>query len=483
MAQDGISRRQVLKAFGALGTGAAFASVASDGVLRGIQSAWAGPPQRVIDQQLGRRGLLPPGSRPFPDLPEGVDTLPQIEHIIVVMMENHSFDDHFGMLGRGDGFRLDHRGRPLDANPYHDDLYLHAFHMPSTCQLHNVPGQAWNTSHTAFDNGRNDGFVRGSGPVAMGFWDGSDIPFYYGLAQTFPVCDRWFCSVLAQTYPNRRFLMAGTAAGIVTTTTQGLTAPPPPNGTIFDRFAAHGISWRNYFTDLPSAAIILETLSKYPSNFTPIAQYFQDAAAGTLPSFCIVDPNFDTQSEENPQDVRAGEQFAAGVINAAIQGPAWSKTLLIWTYDEHGGYYDHVAPPPAVAPDDIPPGIDTNTPLLPGGYDQYGFRVPTVIVSPYARHHYVSSVVHDHTSVLKLIETKWNLGALTFRDANADNLLDSLKFKGRPDFIDPPDLPAPALTHAPDTCMPGNAGGAIPPPDAVQPLRNSPPLRVGATFP
>ncbi len=475
MRGDGISRRDMLKGLGALGAGAALAGVTGGGALRGIQTAWAGP--------LRHRALRLPGSRPYPHLPEGVDTLPQIEHIIVVMMENHSFDDHFGMLGRGDGFRLDHHGRPLDANPYHDDLYLRAFHMPSTCQLHGSPGQNWNTSHTAFDDGRNDGFVKGSGPVAMGYWDGSDIPFYYGLGRTFPLADRWFCSVLAQTYPNRRFLIAGTAAGIVTTTNAALTAPPPPNGTIFDRFAAHGISWRNYYTDLPSVAIVLETLSKYPSNFKPIAQYFQDAAAGTLPSFCIVDPDFDTQSEENPQDLRAGEQFAAAVINAAMHGPAWPKTLLIWTYDEHGGYYDHVAPPRAVAPDDIPPGIDTTTPLLPGGYDRYGFRVPSVIVSPYARRHYVSRVVHDHTSVLKLVETKWNLGALTYRDANADNLLDSLKLRGRPDFIEPPELPAPALAQGPDTCVPGDPGGAIPPPDAVQKLRNRPPLRVGSILP
>jgi phospholipase C len=483
MGQDGISRREALKRLGMLGAGAAVAGVGGSGMLRGMHSAWAGPPEHGVDNRFARRRLRAPGSRPYPKLPEGVDTLPQIEHVIVVMMENHSYDDHFGMLNRGDGFRLDHHRRPLDANPYQDDLYLRAFHMPSTCQLSGHPGQAWNTSHTAFDNGRNDGFVKGSGPVAMGYWDGSDIPFYYGLGQTFPVCDRWFCSVLAQTYPNRRFLMAGTAAGIVTTTAQGLTAPPPPNGTIFDRFAAHGIPWRNYYTDLPSTAIIVETLSKYPSNYSPIAQYFSDAAAGTLPSFCIVDPNFEHQSEENPQDLRAGEQFAANVINAAMHGPAWPKTLLLWMYDEHGGYYDHVAPPPAVAPDDIPPGIDTNTQLLPGGYDRYGFRVPAVIVSPYARRRYVSSVVHDHTSVLKLVETKWNLGALTYRDANADNLLDSLRFEGRPHFIEPPELPAPALAHGPDLCVPGDPGGAIPPPDAVQPLRNFPPLRVGAIYP
>lgn len=471
MRDNEMSRRTILKGVGALGAAVAASQIPGMRAVSGLDFA---------SNRARSSRLLPPGTRPFPRLPEGVDTLPQIEHIIVVMMENHSYDDHFGLLGRGDGFRLDHHGQPLDANPDGQGNLLRAFHMPSTCQLSGHPGQNWNASHTAFDNGRNDGFVEASGPVAMGYWDQDDIPFYYDLGRTFPLCDRWFCSVLAQTYPNRRFLMAGTAAGIVTTTNQGLFAPPPPNGTIFDRFADHGISWRNYWTDAPSAAIIVETLAKYPTNFAKISQYFTDAAAGTLPSFCIVDPNFGTMSEEDPQDLRQGEQFASQVINAAMHGPGWPRTLLIWTFDEHGGYYDHVPPPPAPAPDDIPPGIDTTTPLLPGGYDRYGFRVPSVIVSPFARRHYVSHRVHDHTSVLKLVETKWNLGALTFRDANADNLLDSIRLHGRPHFIDPPVLAAPALANGPDVCMPGDPGGPIPPPDAVIPLGDDQHLRVGS---
>ncbi len=418
-----------------------------------------------FEHGLGRvRG---PGSRPFPHLPEGVDTLPLIDNIIVLMLENHSYDDHFGTLRRGDGFSM-HQGKPRDTNPDGNGNLIRAFHMPSTCQLHSVPSQAWNVSHRAWDHGRNDGFVEGSGPVAMGYWDETDLPFYAGLANTFPLCDRWFCSVLAQTYPNRRFLMAGTAAGIVSTTNDALTAPPPPNGTIFDRFHTYGISWRNYWQDAPSAAIILKTLVDYPSNFSPISQFFTDVAAGTLPSFCIVDPNFNTQSEEDPQDVRLGEQFSAQVINAVMQGPNWDKTLLIWTYDEHGGYYDHVPPPRAIAPDDIPPDIQPTD--IQAGYDRYGFRVPSVIVSPYARRHHVSHVVHDHTSVLKLVETKWNLGALTYRDARADNLLDSIDLRRAP-FLEPPLLPAPALAAGPDVCTPGNPGGPIPPDDAIIPIK------------
>jgi phospholipase C len=460
-----IDRRSLLKGVAALGAGAGLAAC---GFRPG---GWPGrdPGRRPPWERLAR-----PGDRPFPRVPEGTDMLPQIEHVVVLMMENHSYDSYFGALRhRGDGFRYAPDGKPRNANPDGSGNLVRAFHMPSTCQLHAVPGQDWNRSHTSWDNGRNDGFVRASTAVSMGYWDETDLPFYYALADTFPLSDRWFGSVLAQTYPNRRFLMAGTAAGIVSTTTEALLAPPPPNGTIFDRFHAHGISWRNYYSDLPSAAIIVKTLQDYGANLSPISQFYADAAAGTLPFFSLVDPNFDNESEENPQDLRRGEQMAAKVINAVMQSPNWANTVLIWTYDEHGGYYDHVPPPPAVRPDDIPPDIDV-PPDLPGMYDRLSFRVPAVVVSPYARRNYVSHVTHDHTSVLKFIETKWNLGALTYRDANADDLLDSLDLHGRPAFLHPPALPEPALDVAPDSCTPGNPGGPIPPADAVVPVGHNP---------
>ena len=234
--------------------------------------------------------------------------------------------------------------------------------------------------------------------------------------------------------------------------------------------------------------MIPEIAVKFPHNIAKASQFLTDAAAGKLPSVSYVDPNFSHQSEEDPQDIRVGEQFAAQIINAVMHGPAWPKTLLIWTYDEHGGYYDHVPPPRAIKPDNIPPEIHV-PPDLPGAYDRYGFRVPAVIVSPYARKDYVSHVVHDHTSILKLIETKWNLPALTYRDANADNLLDSLDLTGKPAFLDPPTLPAPALpasantmalAAANDHCTEGNPGGPIPPPDAVVPASEASKLRVGA---
>jgi phospholipase C len=174
----------------------------------------------------------------------------------------------------------------------------------------------------------------------------------------------------------------------------------------------------------------------------PVEQFFRDARDGRLPAVAIVDPDYDRTSEENPQDVVDGEQFAADVINAAMHGKAWADTLLIWCYDEHGGYYDHVPPPPAVEPDGVRARLTHDT--GPDRYDRYGFRCPAAIVSPYARPNYVSSAVHDHASVLKLIETKWNLPSLTRRDFEADDLLDSLDLAAPPAFLDPPVLPAPA---------------------------------------
>ena len=443
-----LSRRTLLRGAGALGLGLTL------GFPLGADAA--------------PRGHRKPGSLPNPKHPEGTDQLPQIEHVVVLMMENHSFDNYLGMLGRGDGFRLKN-GRPTAANRDTDGTLVRAFHMPSACQLDGHPGQNWNASHTQWDHGRNDGFVRASGPVAMGYWTGDDVPFYYGLAKTFPLCDRWFGSALGQTYPNRRFLLAGTAAGIVSTSLDALTAPPPPNGNIMERLDAHGISWRNYYSDLPSVGVLFAYAGAHPDNLSKIDQFFTDVAAGTLPFLSYVDPTFADggQSEENPDDIRQGEAFAASVINAVMHGPGWAHTVLVWLYDEHGGYYDHVPPPRAVKPDDIPPDIMV-PPDMPGGYDRYSFRVPAVVVSPYARRNHVSHHVRDHTAILKLIETKWNLPALTFRDANADALLDCLDFRRPPAFLEPPTLPAPALAApSPPACTPGDPGGPIPPPDAV----------------
>jgi phospholipase C len=414
-------------------------------------------------------GLRPPGSRPRPDLPEGTDTVPQLEHIVVLMMENHSFDNRFGTLRRPgvDGLHLDRDGVPTASNPYPDGSVQHAFHLPTTCQLPAKPAQDWVDSHIQYNGGRNDGFVRsGSGPVAMGYWLPEDQPFYASLASVFPLADRYFASLLGQTFPNRRYLLAATSFGQVGDDLPTLTTYPP-NGTIQDRLDAHGITWKTYY-DLasnPTTLLFPPLFFKNPEKHVSNVEFFVDAAAGNLPNFCIVDPNYGNQSEENPQNIARGESFAARVVNAVLASPAWDRTLLVWTYDEHGGYYDHVPPPSAVRPDDIPPEVPADQ--LYDGFARYGFRVPCVVVSPWARRHHVSHTVYDHTSILKLVETKWNLPAMTYRDANANSLLNMLDLR-HPAFAEPPRLASPLLDVDPaaDACS-VTGPGTIPPPGSI----------------
>jgi len=423
---------------------------------------------------LGRTALRAPGSRLYPGLAAGTDTMPGIEHIVVLMMENHSFDNILGMLGRGDGFTLGANGLPTATNPYANGSIQHAFRMPTTCQNSTVT-QEWKSSHVQYDNGKMDGFVITSQAESMGYWTGADLPFTYSLADAFPIGDRWFCSVLGQTFPNRRYLIAGTSAGMTDDAGVSLInlAEPAPNGTIFNLLDEHGISWENYVYSDPTGA----TPELYAVNDTvpelfhhrALSDFFGDAASGSLPSFSLLDPDYSTQSQEDPQNIVVGEALIAQVVNALGASPRWPSTLLILVYDEHGGYYDHVPPPAAIPPDAIGPLVQPGDSVY-DGFARYGFRVPSVIVSPYAKPGYVTHVLHDHASVLATVERKWNLPALTYRDANANDVTDFLDLgalqAGRPTFPKLPPLAAPGDTAAALACS--TAGpGVIPPPGSV----------------
>ncbi len=447
---------------------------------------------------LGRSSLRLPDSLPFPSMPAGgVDMLPEVEHIVVLMLENHSYDNFLGMLGRGrkqrprgDGFTLGRDGLPTAANPYANGRLQRAFRMPTTCQLEGKPSQEWKQSHIQYADGRNDGFViSDSGAVAMGYWTQQDLPFTYDLATQFPIADRWFSSCLAQTDPNRRYLIAATSSGMtddIGVSPGGIvpdaTLVAPANGTIFDRLTTYGISWADYYTSFPTGV----TAELYPEqdaavtalHMKPIADFFSDAAAGTLPSFSLLDPDFGTQSQENPQNIVVGEAFLAKVVQALGSSPLWPKTLFILTYDEHGGYYDHVPPPVALAPDAIPPTVQPGETTY-DGFARYGFRVPTVVVSPYAKRSYVSHTVYDHTSILALVERKFNLPAITLRDANANDVTDFLDLAamsaGRPTFEQLPPLAAPGENAATLACSVRGPGTI--PPAAVAPSRQPRPKK------
>ena len=483
-------------------------------------SAW----ERIERQQLRGRerwtryerpSRQRPGDRPDPTRPAGTDLLPRVKHIVVLMMENHSFDNYLGTLGRGEGFPRGTDGAPDAENPASDGTMIRAHHASSTVQQpQGAPCQSWTASHTQWADGKMNGFVTSTEQAAptadktaaMAYWTDRDLPFYHGLARTFPLADHWFSSCLGPTFPNRRFLLAGTANGLMDDLPLNLLDRPRA-GTIMDMLTRHEISWVNYRPagrdqselrrfmhyrrrrarhhlahlgrplratcdvfkrDLQfTSAIYPLGMAGYMAHVRSPERFFADADSGNLPSFAIVDPDFRSFSEENPQDIRKGESFVAEVISRVMHGPGWADTLLVWTYDENGGYYDHVAPPAAVPPDDVPgrsrvahpsplrsllkvlfPGYVRHAEQLvagPDSYDTYGFRVPAVILSPYARPDCVLSDVFDHTSVLKLIEEKWNLPALTRRDAAATSPLGALDLTAPPAFLTPPRLPAPAL--------------------------------------
>jgi len=431
----------------------------------------------------GAKAPRGPDSLPDPSRPAGTaDTALPFDHVVVVMMENHSFDNYLGMLAlRGqplaDGFSLNADDVPSNYNPL-DSGYQKSFHMKGTCAPNGVT-QSWDSSHQQIANGKMNGFAATS-TTAMGYWDESDLPFYYSLAKTFCVGNRSFCSAPAQTYPNRRFLYAATASGNIATNTANFSMPAPVNGTLMDLLTEYGVSWKNYFTDLPATIIIPQNLENHPLNYQPITTFFLDCLTGQLPAVSFVDPEFglidevgetlfnyldtvkdlpapiaaaltvlkeavDAQSgsEENPADIALGEAFVSQVVKAVMASPAWSRTLLIWTYDEHGGYYDHVPPVSVPEPDNIPPMLAATD--YPGAYNITGMRVPTVVVSPYSKPNAVTDVMHDHTSIIATIAAKWNLPALTFRDAQANTLLDYLDLTAPPAFLTPPKLAAPAL--------------------------------------
>jgi phospholipase C len=471
--------------------------------------------------------------RPAPVRADG--NLNNVNHIIILMQENHSFDNYFGALpfatntpyhnAKGSGRHracttTDHtcvdglackirRGAVFchnwNASPNRPPR-IRAFHDPRLCTGDDLD-HSWIGSHEEGNfkhpndmlrRSRNDGFVRVnalSDPIAqatdhdtMGYYTDSDLPFYYDLAKTFAISDRYFAAVIGQTFPNRAYFTAGTSFGHLTTselvTLQCHGGYQPITGTIYDHMDTAGVSWVDYFSDLPYS-ISYKTSSGHTK---PIAAFATDAAAGMLPQVAFVDPSFFVDQtingstyetdEHPPHDIRAGEYFVSTIVSALRNSPSWNDSVLFLTYDEHGGFYDHVMPPPADqggldTPDGINPGqcADACNPpgsLLPGGgascnhsstmdapglcpgftatgpypancptFNQLGFRLPFVAVSPFSKPHYVSHVVNSHTSFLALIEKRFSVAPLAARDAHADTLEDLFDFDTSPSLNSP----------------------------------------------
>lgn len=347
-----------------------------------------------------------------------------IDHIIVVMMENRSFDHYMGWLRGADGKQagltfVDRNGTSHSTHHLTD---------PQGC-AHPDPDHSFNGGRTQFDNGRCDGFLRSGNndEYAIGYYLPKDLDFYRPATEAWTVCDRYFAAFMGPTFPNRFYQHAAQTDRTSNTTTIA-TMP-----TIWDRLADAGLTGHYYFNDSPFTAL---WGTKYTGISLPYATFLSDCAAGTLPQVSFVDPKFlgegtGTSADDHPHaDIRVGQAFLNEIYHAVTTGPAWSKTLLVINYDEWGGFYDHVPPP--VAPDANP------------DFGLRGFRVANLIVSPRARRGFVAHNVFDHTSVLKAIEWRWSLPSLTPRDAAAGNIADVLDFTKKPN-LDAPQFSVPKV--------------------------------------
>lgn len=346
-----------------------------------------------------------------------------IKHVVLVMMENRSFDHFLGWMPGTDGRQAglmyrDKTGASHATYPLAPDY--------QGCG-HPDPDHSYAGGRVEYDGGRCDGWLRaGQNDVyAIGYYQQGDLPFLGKAAPAWTTCSRYFAATMAETYPNRIYQHAAQTDRI-TNTTQISTLP-----TIWDRLAAAGLSGRYYFSDVPILAL---WGTKYLSISRPLAEFLADCAAGTLPEVSFVDPRFldeqsGTSGDDHPHaDIHNGEAFLNLIYEAVVGSPDWKNTVLVINYDEWGGFFDHV--PPQFAPDNNPANA------------LRGFRVPCVLLSPFARRSHVARTVFDHTSVLKMIEWRWNLWPLTFRDALANNLAGALD-------LSEPDVAAPLFAVLP----------------------------------
>lgn len=398
-----------------------------------------------------------PGLNALAAVPAGASSINNINHIVVLMQENRSADTYLGQLNTQGQPSYEAEPTTGNPNPLVSGGTIVPFHKTSLCETSDL-NHSWTGLHQAYDNGAMDGFTTANdisssnadptdptGSRTMGYYDKSDLPFYYSLYSTFATDDRYFASVLGPTFPNRFYALAATSFGHIQN-----DFPPAggwPQATIFDRLGAAGISWKIYDSQFAFGSMF-SYVQQHMDHVAPISQYYADATAGTLPQVSFVDPVFgaapNTETDEHPSsNVQLGQNFAYGVVNALETSPNWSDSALFLTYDENGGFYDHVAPPAAVVPDNIAPMLQPGD--TPASFDHYGVRVPVVVVSPYAKAHYVSHAVDDHTSILKFIETRYGLTALTARDAAADPMLDMFDFNTAA-FATPPSFTAPTVT-------------------------------------
>jgi phospholipase C len=401
--------------------------------------------------------------------------LSNLHHIIFFLQENRSFDSYFGMLGQYKaslGLTNDVDGLdPTTTLLTSQGQPVQPYHYQTVCTEELSVG--WGYSHQDVDYGKMDAFVVMAGVAfnstpdhygtrAMGYYDQTDLPYYYNAASRFATSDRFFSPVLTRTIPNRMYLLTGTSFGN--------TAPvSPPSGgftqpTIFDRLDQAGVTWRYYYQSTPSSAFITQ-FAIYQSNsnsakskVVPIANWFNDVKNdSTLPAVIFIE----RADDEHPgNNVQHGAAKVASIVNglmcpthsstgACVPSASWADSAFILTYDEGGGLYDHVRPAREIKPDTISPHLVTGA--YPGDFNESGFRLPMIVFSPWVRPSFVSHTARDYTSILRLIEDTFNVPSLTLRDANADDMMEFFDFSSVPPLLTPPTLPTQPVNG---TCNP-----------------------------
>jgi phospholipase C len=370
-----------------------------------------------------------------------------IERVVVLVMENRSFDHMLGYLGTPNGltgleFNLEDPAVPsspkvlvsntaayagdLDVDPSHEVTHVNVQLYGSAVV---PPGAAARNNGFVVDYGRQPGAPDKRN--IMKCFDPVKLPVLSGLAREFAVCDRWHSSVPGQTWPNRSFLHCATSGGFVDN-------QPRHYGmrTIYENLTGAGFTWGIYFHDFAqSLALANLTVSAFKSNFRFMPQFFSDLKNGTLPHYTFIEPRYfnflawKANDQHPPHDVQLGEHLIADVYEQLRQSKYWGQLLFVVLHDEHGGIYDHVAPPAAVNPDGL---VSINPPF---DFTRLGLRVPAIIVSPYVRKGAVdSTTVYDHTSLLATVRDLFGLPrSLTKRDAAAATLASLLDNPRRDD--------------------------------------------------
>jgi phospholipase C len=359
-----------------------------------------------------------PESEPLPDPASS-----GIEHVVVLMMENRSYDHFLGWLPGGDGIQsgveyVDKRGALQST-----------YRLPPEWQgcQYGDPDHGYTGGRVQYADGNCDGWLLASTDdlFPIGYYTAGDLSFFGGAVPAWTTCDRYFCSILSSTFPNRIYQHAAATDRLSNT----FTASELP--AIWDRLAAKGLSGRYYYSDLPVTALFG---SRFLDISKPYAEFLSDAAAGRLANVSLVDPRFvgeeqGTSNDDHPfADIRNGQVLIDEVYRAITSSPAWANTVLVVNYDEWGGFYDHVAPP--LTP---PSALDMQI----GNDGRLGFRVPLLVVSPLARRGFVGHRQYDHTSILSLIEWRWGLDPLTELDATTENLARVLDFRSAKDLSAP----------------------------------------------